>query len=1122
MTNAIRRRRAGPAGSGGGGGGGDGNRRLTAAGDYRKTAASDYRIHGEAAATFTMPSTASFTIDALHMSHDEVLSYSEPSLTDAINKYPSGLGTVTAGGSMAGSATYSLPETTTTNPQVAGWGINSATGQLSLECDYLMRNVCNGNTRTFKVRGTVGATSYDTDVTVTLDTSNADIDIPGIDYAVGAGVLRAVSNGVPTVPSTPVAGWSAYSSGGQNWISPTTNNPTKLADWDLRGFRVDFTGSYTGCTIENCIFDNGRSTQPPFIVSTIIMDGTNNKVRYCTIDMEGCTKRWRMNAVSISGDTTNIFEYNKIISAPNDGINANAGTVRNNYIHVSSTNAMEDDGVTYQNYDSVITGTVSSPANVPANGTLIINGQTVNLTAGQTITQVRDAINTAAVPFVTASVNGNTQLVLTLDTTFDSNGDPVTSAFTVAGTLRTHYGLAASLNIWLSSVWGHGDCVQVFGVQDGDVYVHNNWLDARWYGRDLEENKVTASRTAALYPEGPTSSSMIGSIYCYENWCVGQTFFMHAGTGAYPRTGTITLTSGSTTVTGSGTTFLSDFGLSSPGAPSTTNLNDKFWIQIGAAAGNEYTVTNVASNTSLTLSANASVSQSGAKMFKGHKIEGLTQIKNNRYGGRAQVGEVYPYPRWQSQYQDNKFGWTATYEFSGSKTRGDPCGPTHNPIITAISATIASVTETSVTFGFTAQTDTRVYVRHRTTAGPGAWSAYSLLDMTTKKYEPGSLSNNTSYDFMLYAENWNTSYSESGYAWYSGIAGTVYNNASTTKLVADGPTSTVTGSTATPPAPTYVLLTAGSGTWTVPGGVTAIDVFAIGAGGGGGAGDSNYGGVGGRGGGGGAYAEVLSLSVTPGQTVYYNVPAGATGSAGGGVGNVFAVAPSSDTWLNKSTNAAPSSTTNGVLAKSARSGAGDLGGLASASVGTTKYNGGDGANGFGLGGRGGGGAAGPNGAGKNGGVAGSGYSGDGGGGANGGSSSAGSGNSSATLSGAGGNGNAGTGGAAAASGTSQNGNNGTAGGGGSGGTSNGAPGGVGGKGGQQDIWTITAGGTAGPAGGSGGGGSGFGAGNAGAGGSATLGYGGGGGGGAHHGGADATKHSAGGDGGAGCIVIKYS
>lgn len=156
-----------------------------------------------------------------------------------------------------------------------------------------------------------------------------------------------------------------------------------------------------------------------------------------------------------------------------------------------------------------------------------------------------------------------------------------------------------------------------------------------------------------------------------------------------------------------------------------------------------------------------------------------------------------------------------------------------------------------------------------------------------------------------------------------------------------------------------------------------------------------------NGAGGGAYAKLTNFQLTPGQTVYLNI------------GDFTA---QKDTWINKTTNAAPSSITNGGLAKGGQDGtltAAGQGGQAAACIGNTVFSGGNG--GVGLynantgGGGGGGGAAGPGGAGKNGGAGASASTGNnaggGGGGAGGGLSTAGA--AGTTVEGTGGLGPAG-------------------------------------------------------------------------------------------------------------------
>lgn len=182
-----------------------------------------------------------------------------------------------------------------------------------------------------------------------------------------------------------------------------------------------------------------------------------------------------------------------------------------------------------------------------------------------------------------------------------------------------------------------------------------------------------------------------------------------------------------------------------------------------------------------------------------------------------------------------------------------------------------------------------------------------------------------------------------------------------------------------------------STSWQVPANCVSVDlVEGIGAGGGGRRGFNNRPGQGGAGAG---YSASDPGTIPAGRTFYINVGAagvGATtdntnGTAGG------------DTWVRwDGTNAAPTTTSNGILAKGGQGGgangetSGSLGGQASAGIGTTKYSGGNSgavvAASGGYSGSGGGASAskyGPGGDGGAGSVGGSGRGGGGGGGRNG-------------------------------------------------------------------------------------------------------------------------------------------
>ena len=139
--------------------------------------------------------------------------------------------------------------------------------------------------------------------------------------------------------------------------------------------------------------------------------------------------------------------------------------------------------------------------------------------------------------------------------------------------------------------------------------------------------------------------------------------------------------------------------------------------------------------------------------------------------------------------------------------------------------------------------------------------------------------------------------------------------------------------------------TPGSHTFTVPAGITCIQVEAWGAGGGGGRNTNN--GLGRGGGGGGAFARSI-LTVTPGAT--YNVIVG----QGGTGGNLTAVQNSGGASIF-GTNIVSAAGGGGVANNSDTGG---VGGAAGSSTGDVTYSGGNGANGNGGNSGGGGGGAG--------------------------------------------------------------------------------------------------------------------------------------------------------------------
>jgi hypothetical protein len=292
---------------------------------------------------------------------------------------------------------------------------------------------------------------------------------------------------------------------------------------------------------------------------------------------------------------------------------------------------------------------------------------------------------------------------------------------------------------------------------------------------------------------------------------------------------------------------------------------------------------------------------------------------------------------------------------------------------------------------------------------------------------------------------------------------------------------------------TTVFLTAASGNWTVPAGVTSVQVECIGPGGNGGDGGTANS-TSGAGGASGAYAKKNALSVTAGASIAYVI-----GAAGSGTDTYFQTA--GDVMAKAGGNAA---TTSAGTAPAGTS-----------SVGDTRNAGANGGTGASATGGGGAGAAGPTGVGKAGGPGGSvSGKGAGGGGSNGGSST--SGYNSTT--GNGGPGTSGSGGGAGSATSPGVGSDGTVGGGGGGGKNNTADAVdyYGGNGGRDTAWDSTYG-----CGGGGGGGGGTNtSGGDGGGGGTSVGYGAGGGGGGR--GASGSAPGPGGAGTAGLIVLTYT
>lgn len=139
-----------------------------------------------------------------------------------------------------------------------------------------------------------------------------------------------------------------------------------------------------------------------------------------------------------------------------------------------------------------------------------------------------------------------------------------------------------------------------------------------------------------------------------------------------------------------------------------------------------------------------------------------------------------------------------------------------------------------------------------------------------------------------------------------------------------------------------------TGTFTVPAGVTSVNVQVWGGGGAGGGNTTTN--DGGGGGGGGAYSATNGIAVTPGASLTVTVGAAGTGGTGDG-GN------GGDSWFINNTTILAKGGTGGDAPVSGAGGVAGAGGAAGSGIGTTKFSGGNGGtgrdNGTGQGGPGG-------------------------------------------------------------------------------------------------------------------------------------------------------------------------
>ena len=199
--------------------------------------------------------------------------------------------------------------------------------------------------RTFVLHADNGAVTADCTVTLTLTTTAQAAmgytALPGLDVATGRTSTNALKSVATEYAAGRMTGWTVSGTS----ITIAANNPTALVDFDFRGYRVfgasGFTGgsitqSYAGPTLAQGTFAGHLPlwTDPYTSISmsniTFDMDGGGVLAGW-----DGMTGAWA-GCSSVA-----------ILSAQNDGMNPNGGTISNLYISTDGVNKYDATGAAY-------------------------------------------------------------------------------------------------------------------------------------------------------------------------------------------------------------------------------------------------------------------------------------------------------------------------------------------------------------------------------------------------------------------------------------------------------------------------------------------------------------------------------------------------------------------------------------------------------------------------------------------------------------------------------------------------------------------------------------------------------------------------------------------------------
>lgn len=651
-----------------------------------------------ATVNLSMAASASFDYDPLQYTHKMAWDWTAASDWGTPPDYvPRQIGFVTASGTSAGSAVYSILD----NEHTKGIRINAATGELYCWFDRELLNACLGPTRTFDVTATVGATSRSTAVTVNLDISDyatsvgLNWNVPGISSRCGVDPATTLTP-FPAYGGPYPSGWTmvenTYSSfvagvytTGLKWyeIRPTGNGST-LTDYDCSGFAFRNPSNYTNIEVTNCLFDGSVWGDSPL---------TNSSTATITTTAGSPTVSLSAN-ISVNGivvGNPNIPDNTYVIART-----PTTGTATSLTLSAPATGS----GTVSTNFYGQSTGTIL----------LMASGSTATVTFTDcTFDAKGDEYPWRVNILETRHPNQsfiNCKFIDFANDAANTNGGTFTDCYMACIGTNNRFAFNKDLLLTIPAgqegnqgdYWGHCDGIQSFNT-NANLTITRCYADLRWYHVDPMLEIKVAGATAAFFMENNTTGEMI----VQDSISRGGTYGVYARTGGTYSALTIYRDC----------LFDADNNLgqvATTARPQLQAVNNKFlldWIARDDASQP------VGGGTSAT-------SGSGIP----------TYYKGDDYGFRTNSMLYHP-------------------------TNFDL-----NPdIVAPAGLAIETIGPDYVRFSFTRQNNTTYEARYRTTVGPGSWSSWSdLEDQSLRVYVPGGsasplLAASTAYDFEVRGYN---------------------------------------------------------------------------------------------------------------------------------------------------------------------------------------------------------------------------------------------------------------------------------------------------------------------------------------------------------------------------------